>query len=242
MPHPDDEFFCIDYLRSIKLVRKVFVYLTEGPLGDRRINESENYLKAMGIDHFSMINIGKILHISDGLLLDFIDTASIEIGRQLHFSELSPGSVRLICPTADGGHQDHDCAGAIAGLIHRDFAQIREVFCFYSYNGLRTLGSFFMLGYHGKENVKWARKTSLAWELKKILLTILIFKSQVKTWILVIPIYVLSLILRQRFDLVRQKPRPEWVLNQTLPLYLRHKRTSKAFSDRLKNKFEQVFD
>lgn len=228
-------------MRSLKLVRKVFVYLTEGSLGDRRINESRNFLEKMEIDHFSMINIGKILHISDGLLLDFIEIASIEICRQLRLSELSQGSVRLICPTADGGHQDHDCAGAIAGLIHRDFAQIRDVFCFYSYNGLRTTGSFFMLGYQGKENVEWVRKTSLAWELKKIFMTILIFKSQIKTWVLVMPVYVLSLICRRRFDLVRQKGRPDWVLNQTLPLYLRHKRTSKAFSERLKAKFEQIF-
>ncbi len=141
LPHQDDEVFLIPKIRSdLALAEQVlFFFLTESHLSEqlteRRIKESQCFLKHLKVEESQIYNIGKILHIADGKLHQSLNAATALIKEiLLKTSNEQEAQITLVSPAFEGGHQDHDAAFVLAQRLNQKWpGPLLEYFMYHGY-------------------------------------------------------------------------------------------------------------
>lgn len=235
LPHPDDEVFCIEYLCTQPGRQKILYFLTKDSSNLRRVQESHNFLSRMGCELFDKVEVGSLLNVPDGSLLDRVLDLRQWILADIQRRQID--ELEVVFPAGEGGHQDHDAA-FVLGLQIETWAQ--QHLCeggsgsvFSMYNGLGTLGKLFLCGQSIERKPIWVRQTNFSKELKKFYFVFQSYPTQFKTWIILMPMYLLSLVLGRKFDLYKPEPIFEWEVTQETPLFVRHRRVPKGYIEKI---------
>ncbi|MEN8134058.1 MAG: PIG-L family deacetylase [Thermodesulfobacteriota bacterium] len=197
--HQDDEFGV--YAEMDRLiatgVRIVAIYLTSGNLNGQpcqeRDNESLAVLADMGVMRDDIYFLGKELHIPDGRLYEHLDRVYQATAHLLNsFTE----PVILYFLAWEGGHQDHDAVHLIGLALGENFGVLNQSFQFPLYTGNKLPWIFFKLFSPISSNGA-VISFKISWRSRlRFIKYILSYKSQVSTWIYLLPFVFLHYIFR----------------------------------------------
>ncbi len=205
--HPDDEFACSMWMR--RLVRDgeqlSCVYLTDGGFGgqatERRERESLIALGRLGIPATDVRFLGRERGVGDGTLPDVLGPAWDALEEWAR----AVGPVkRIVVPAWEGGHQDHDAAHLLGlELARRHACPVEQVPL---YNGVGLPGPFFRVLHPLASNgLVTAYRADWRERIAAIALC-LIYRSQWKTWVGLLPFFALKMVFSGRFP--RQAAEP----------------------------------
>ncbi len=198
LPHHDDEFFMLGPIRE-RLAegrRVVVAYLTFGSIygasSEQRVAESDGVLKGCGVSTEDVHQLGVEQDIFDGRLHTRLTDAFRTVERLLprySFTE--------ICVLAwEGGHQDHDSAhylGAMLGRLRLPQAELREFPAYTAYRRPAPLFSVMRL-IPGRGPID--RSPVPFMERFRILRTAMVYRSQRRTFVGLMPGILTRLFLR----------------------------------------------
>lgn len=215
LAHPDDEFACSMWLKSLRASgRRVAVtYLTDGGFGgqatDRREQESLRVLRRLGVEAADVVFLGRLHGWPDGALHACLAEASA--GLKDWVNTLGPVGT-IVMPAWEGGHQDHDAAhlAAIAAASHHGISDLWQIPL---YTGAGLPGPFFRVLHTLVENGPVETYRASWRERLQAIALCVEYASQWKTWLGLLPFLTLHLVMagtfpRQRVQLqrVRQPP------------------------------------
>lgn len=199
LPHQDDEYGVFSILEKLAAAQEqvTVAYLTTGTLDGRpsvrRNDESLSVLKHLGIDRKDVLFIGESIGIPDSQLWRYIDGAIAGL-----LDRLSDGHrvSSIYTPAWEGGHQDHDAAYIIACYLAQEFACVQSSRQFPLYNGRGLPGpmwrTFDPMSANGE-----VHSATIPWRARfRYLLYCLSYRSQLRTWMGLLPMYALSLMLK----------------------------------------------
>ncbi|WP_184102131.1 PIG-L deacetylase family protein [Silvimonas terrae] len=229
--HQDDEFGVFSEIeRKIQGNERVFIlYLTSGgPTGagtPRRDAESLRILKRMGVQERDIFFLGSTLAIPDGKLVEYLDPAWRALQDLWH--QLG-GVDDLYVLAWEGGHQDHDAAhllGVALASCHGILARCHQ-FCLYTGRGLA--GSLFRLFAPDPANGP-LHVTRIPWQKRWCHLQfVLMYPSQVKTWMGLFPFFLFHYLFRGTqvlqpvsLDRLNEAPHPGSLLYERRGFYRR---------------------
>lgn len=200
LAHPDDEFALFPWiLEAIRQGRRVVVaWLTDGGWGGQslepRRKESLQVLTRLGLPVEDMHFLGEDHGIKDGSLMHQAEDAVQRVADLL--GKIGEPSEVWI-PAWEGGHQDHDAAHLVGLDIATSWGAEAYQFPLYNGSGLRgpwfrvmsplpTNGSQIVMSVSGKERFRCA-------------LRCLTYRSQWKSFMGILPFYMLALLRRNPF-------------------------------------------
>ncbi|MDF4002847.1 PIG-L family deacetylase [Luteibacter sp. PPL552] len=185
--HPDDEFFCIPFIRdAVKELHEVrFVYLTDGAWGgqsaSRRIQESLRVLSRYGVNASQVHFLGHEMNIPDGKLHLHL-SAAYEAIRSLCGERLT----NVFSPAWEGGHQDHDATHALALAVALD-CPAAKAYQFPLYNAAGCIRPWFrVMAPLPSNGASFGRRVTLG-EAVDIAVNAFRYPSQWKTWMALLP-------------------------------------------------------
>lgn len=199
LPHNDDEFFISPILHHLRK-DTVFIFLTHGSAwstgkSNIRKQESLKFVSQHGFSDRNIINLGETIDIKDGNLFNHIRIATSrldEIMVQLNIES-------LFVTAYEGGHHDHDVAFVVANSLAAKFNV--PLFDFPLYNANRT--SFFRV--MDNQNIqcctykkKHCYKSKLSFRIQ-LLSRVLIYRSQWKTFLGLLPGLVRNFLFKENF-------------------------------------------
>lgn len=224
LAHPDDEFACSMWLRSLAAGgRRVAVaYLTDGGFGgqatDRRERESLRVLGRLGVDSRDVAFLGRSHAWPDGALHTRLDEACEGLGAWMD----GLGAIgTVVVPAWEGGHQDHDAThlAAVAAAARRGIEDLWQIPL---YTGAGLPGPFFRVLHTLPQNGPVEVYRASWSERLRALGLCLAYGSQWKTWVGLMPFLALHLVTagtfpRQRIQWMRLREAP----HAGAPLYER---------------------
>ena len=211
--HQDDE------VGLISLIKKkidngydvVCAFLTDG--GSRyeiRNKESLSVLNKNGVKIENIIFAGKENNLKDGEL----SKNTIKLKKWLLNFFKSINNIDSIYVTAyEGGHQDHDALHCASVIALNEIDLLDDVYQFPLYNKFNCIGRFFRVLTPLKENGEFINiKLSIHERLMSVIYC-LYYPSQYKTWIGLLPFFILHYILNntlklQKVSIKRLRERP----------------------------------
>jgi LmbE family N-acetylglucosaminyl deacetylase len=197
--HQDDEVFVRSRI-SLALrggVAPYFVYLTNGTVKGSsaiRDHESRRFLGQLGVAAKQIFFLGTEFRIPDGELVSHLQTCFallLEHVKEHVFTE-------IYAPAWEGGHQDHDAAFLLGLALARHLRLENNFWQFYLYNGFNTRGRFFRVVYPLPCNLQRIERKLAFSEGLAALKSILVFKSQRKTWLGLFPQLLIQLLFIRR--------------------------------------------
>lgn len=199
LAHPDDEFCLFPWIESqARDAGPVHLaYLTDGGWGgqsiERRQRESLGVLRRLGVADGHVHFLGADLHAPDGGL--HLHMAAVAEGLFQLVDTLQPGQVML--PAWEGGHQDHDAAHLLGCLaVQRSGARGWE-YCLYHGHGL--IGPLFnLLAFIKRDAAVEEIDTGLLERIRYVGFC-LQYRSQWKSFMGLLPLYVLRLLRSKAF-------------------------------------------
>lgn len=202
LPHQDDEFGVFHSMEAErKRGRRVLcAFMTSGvpPGGDPSRRNAESVEVLAALDVHEVVFVGAELNIADGHLREALTQAGKWIERLMD-TESSLSSIFV--PAWEGGHPDHDCLHALVAEIAEHRGKITSIYQFPLYNGYRLPGPLFRVltplatnGLVRRDRIPTAKR---AYYLKLVLC----YRSQVKTWMGLIPFVLLHYLLKGTQDL-----------------------------------------
>ena len=215
LAHPDDEFALFPWLgEAVRMGRQVVaVWLTDGgwggqPLEPRR-RESMTVLSRLGLAAMDMHFLGERHGIADGSLMHHADAVAEHVLALAGGMDRRPAQVWM--PAWEGGHQDHDAAHLVGLKVAASLAA--GAWQFPLYNGWKLRGPWFRVLLPLPANgAAIGLRVSLAERLRCIA-RCLQYRSQWRSFMGLLPFYVLSMLRRepfrfQRCDADRARGRP----------------------------------
>lgn len=202
--HPDDEFFCLPAIRiSLAHEREVVcVYLTDGGYGgqsrETRMRESTHVLTKLGVCEGHVHFIGVHGAIPDGRLYMHLSSAY----ESLRTIVTNRTVDSIYCPAWEGGHQDHDACYAICIKLLATYRGngAPSVMQFPLYNACHQILPFSVmksLWQNGK-----VTELRISWrEALKYLSSVMIYRSQWKTWAVLFPFSVINILSKRCYTL-----------------------------------------
>lgn len=224
LAHPDDEFACSMWLRSLAAAghRIVVVYLTDGGFGgqatERRERESVGVLRGLGVAAHDIAFLGRAHAWPDGALHTRMDAAADRLTAWL--DGVGPVAT-LVMPAWEGGHQDHDATHLVARAASARLG-IRDLWQIPLYTGAGLGGPFFRVLHTLAENGPVEPYRAPWPERLHALALCLCYTSQWKTWVGLLPFLAWHLVTagtfpRQRIPRGRLRSPP----HEGAPLYER---------------------
>ena len=199
LPHPDDEFAVLPFLRrAVEEGRELhLIWLTDGGAGRAaptlRARESLDALAAAGIRCATCRFLGIDERIPDGYLHRHMARTRVALLRAL---EPFDGPIELWVPAWEGGHQDHDAAHALGRSLAKDRPGVTLQFPLYR-SGDRWGLSFTALS--PLRGMRVARREHLAFgEAVRLLLTCLRYRSQWRSFLGLLPVAAVRLLVLRR--------------------------------------------
>lgn len=200
LAHPDDEFALFPWLlAALHQGRQVAVaWLTDGgwggqPLEPRRL-ESIAVLTRMGLAREKMHFLGENFGIADGSLMHQIDDAV----RQIKEIFGQSGRIREIwMPAWEGGHPDHDATHLVGLKAAISFKA--ETYQFPLYNGWRLRGPWFRVMKPLPANGRTIGIHVSVAERVRCVFRCSIYRSQWKSFLGLLPFYILALLKHEPF-------------------------------------------
>ena len=191
MAHADDEAFVLPELVALNdgLPTEFVLFTRDLKKPDRRFFESRRALDFMGFESSKLYDLrcaddGKLVH---SLAVAFEAVKNILLGRG--------ESIEVVCPSWEGGHQDHDALFVVAQKLRAEVASV-SIRTYWLYDGQKTSGKFFQVAQsHGK-----AMAGRLPPTLRSIVLP-LRYSSQVGAWLGLIWGYWGLRIVKRTFNL-----------------------------------------
>ena len=198
LSHYDDEFGIIYYLNNHKYLSNTkFFYLTSGYYKvnkkNKRIEESQNYLKKFGVKNSDIYHIGHKYNIKVGTLylkLKFITRKIKEI-----FDDEKIIPTRFFALIFEGGHEDHDSTFAINFKISELYK--KKAYYFPLYNKIKNSPWIFFKTLIPYDKNIYERITTNKIKISDkidMLLLIFYFRSQWKTFLGLYPLIIYHLI------------------------------------------------
>jgi LmbE family N-acetylglucosaminyl deacetylase len=191
--HQDDEFVAFSHIEKISgQSRIVCLYLTNGNGNGvdpkLRDQESRNVLLSLGVEEEDIHFLGSEFSIQDGKLCFELDKAySLIQSRLLIYDDFE----KIFSLSWEGGHPDHDSVHLLALAYAIDKSKMLNTFQMPLYNGYKTFWKFFRISICLRENGKVESiETSLKTRISQ-LLSIRFYKSQWKTWMALLPGFIL---------------------------------------------------
>lgn len=207
MAHPDDEFAIFPWLaKASREGRAVHcVWLTNGAYGgqsiQRRNEESKRALSRVGIRSAHLTFLGEVHGVPDGQLLEHLGRVAQALGNIVRSID-SP--LEILLPAWEGGHQDHD-ASHLAAIAAANGTPAR-LYQYSLYHGAGLRGPFFkVMSPLGQNGPTTPLPTSFA-ERARCVAACLSYRSQWKTFVGLLPFYVLRLLRRDGFVLQAVNP------------------------------------
>lgn len=189
LPHADDEIFALGLIDKFKKSGlKVFLVLLTGT--DERANEHIRSCSLIGCHHISLPRTSKMdgnLHSNFLTLEDSLESLIFKIKPKF-----------IACPLLEGGHQDHDstCIVTEAILSRKCFKEIS----LYYYSTYYRLGSSYLFGVARKNSlfedysIDYSGLTSRLATGFQGLMLILLYRSQLKSWVILLIPYIVSML------------------------------------------------
>ncbi len=203
--HQDDEFGVFAALA--KHCREenspLCIYLTNGETekADSSVRNSESLaaLSRLGVKETDIVFLGTKEEIPDGQLYRHLETA-IEALESLT-PEIPKEKLQLYIPAWEGGHQDHDAAHLIGMALAKKMGADGVVYQYSLYHGENLPRPFFKVLSPIKLNGPTQSIPVTFSQCLKFLRLILLYRSQVSTWIGLAPFVALKLLFRRKQDL-----------------------------------------
>lgn len=201
LAHQDDEWFALKLMQALSTNFKLHVYyLTDGSAKGLehavRDAESSLALRSAQLPALEYEFLGSENRIPDGQLPENIERAWCLLHPRC--SELKPSLV--VSPDWEGGHVDHDATFLLAAALRSSLLSVEEHWTFPLYNGESTFWKLFRVGQ--LVAASRANAVELKLSLKQSLFflgLIRFYKSQLKTWIGLLPGSLRILLFRRSF-------------------------------------------
>lgn len=214
--HQDDEFGVFHEIKRLCKKGEVVdvIYLTsgtlDGGLSHVRNNESISALTQLGVDGKNIFFLGGDNLIPDGRLSQHIEKAFALI---LDLISNIGAPTRIYTLAWEGGHQDHDAAHLIGVALAKKFNIVDECYQIPLYTGLNTCWIIFRVFVACQYNGKAILEPISLRDRCIFLSYIFYYKSQIKTWIFLMPFLILHYVfwgnqLLQKISLSRLFQRP----------------------------------
>lgn len=200
--HPDDEFACSISIRDMAAANEVHcAYLTDGGYGGqstaRRKAESERVLAGLGVPAAHVHFLGERHGIQDGRLHGQLDKAEGAVNELL--ATIGPIQA-LYLPAWEGGHQDHD-AIHLLGVVMANRLRVAEVWQFPLYHGSGLPGPLFKVLSPLLANGPIVRRQASFAERLLALRLCLMYASQWRTWLGLLPMLAMHMLVDGSFSL-----------------------------------------
>lgn len=234
LAHHDDEFGIFEEIR-IHINQKIpfhIAYLTSS--NKIREQESLSVLRKLGVKRHQISFIGKELSIQDLALKDHLVKAFIK--SKLLIKKL--GNVQKIFTHAyEGGHPDHDSLNFLCAKILSKSRTKINGWQFPLYCGPGLIGPLFFLFKPLKRNGSATVKKIKIKYIIIYLRLILIYKSQIKTFIGLFPFYFLHMLINQSLLMQRINPLKPFTKPHKGKLLYERRKMDKF--ENLKSKFKE---
>ncbi len=210
LPHYDDEVFVILPLlqKHISKNKIIFVFIIKDKSGVRK-KESLQFLQSYGFSSDQVVFLDEFISVCDGEVIQHI--RSIETCLLENLGAIRPEFI--VAPAWEGGHQDHDACYILSNRLALVYKCKSVHYC--TYTGYGTQGKFFNVLKPIANEVSYSpltlAKVSLI-QICMLLFRIRFFRSQLKTWIGLLPLLLLRLLLIRKIPMltgdirVSQKP------------------------------------
>ncbi|MDX1959647.1 MAG: PIG-L family deacetylase [Leptospiraceae bacterium] len=195
-PHQDDEYFVAPFIKKNKDSCFCF-FLTKGegkgiPESIRN-QESAEVLQKLGVKEEYIHFLPKSLDVADLDLMNKLETVFEWILQSVHDNSIH----RIFCPAYEGGHPDHDAAFFLGIALGKHFHS--EVCHYPTYTGNKLPYPMYrvMIPYNSKQSIKEALG------FRERLFYAFLFRfypSQWRTWLLLAPEAIVSLLIRGYFS------------------------------------------
>jgi LmbE family N-acetylglucosaminyl deacetylase len=216
LAHPDDEIPFASIIESLKArgASLLIAYLTSGDAGPasahRRQSESTRVLARLGVTTQEIYFLGNESHIADG----FLHTRLDDVYSLLKERATASAPIERIYTLAwEGGHQDHDSAHAIAVYLAHHLNLLKETRQLSFYRASDILSRLPTVSAPLPANGAVSFWPSTLRDRLRILALVRFYPSQLKTWLVLIPLYIARLFCEPRialqpvsFDRLRQRP------------------------------------
>lgn len=199
--HNDDEFFISPFLKN-NSNSKLIIYITYGSNygtpGKIRIEETRSALKYLNCNNYELITLGKDLDVFDGNSYKNTNDLYSEILKRVQHLNI----IKIIFPTWEGGHHDHDCCHLIGAALTTAL-EIKDSYEFSLYNGLNLPGPFFRAMYPITHNKSLLKKIKLTLkEALEFLFLCKFYKSQRVTFIGLLPAIAFQVLLKLHYNIL----------------------------------------
>lgn len=177
-PHSDDEIFTLPFIYSPENnISRIDLLLIQ--YDKRRLREA---LKSAKIHNFNLIKFPSDINIKESYFHLYLEELS------LFFNKIWDKYDLVLSPAIEGGHQDHD--SVTTALIHskEEFAKKTNIFLYSTYRGIECFPYAYTCGFARKvseKNIKSFKMPS-NWFNIFVITIFSCYKSQLKTWILLI--------------------------------------------------------
>ena len=199
--HQDDEVGIISLIkRKIDQGANVIcVFATDGGKNFRSRNkESLSVLNNVGVKSKNILFVGKSENFMDG----YLSKKAITLKKWLIKFFLSMKDIDSIYVTAyEGGHQDHDALHHISVIALNELNLLDKLFQFPLYNKFNCLGPFFSVLKPLSENGKTIDFELTILERLKSIIYCLYYPSQYKTWIGLLPFFIMHHIFYKKLKI-----------------------------------------
>lgn len=196
LPHSDDELFILPFIESQinqgYVVKIFFVTYDFNPL-----REGESTKTLSQYEGLETIQFGKLNNVIDGKL----HNSHPEVLHQLEENTFIQSSERLVCPTFEGGHVDHD---EIFKITYALASKLKKpLYTFSLYNAYKTpfvrVATLFQGPVQGnKEVISFSFKSGLSY-LKKSFY----YKSQYVVLTVLFPGLFRTFLLKRRIEILK---------------------------------------
>lgn len=213
LPHQDDEFGVFHSIsREILKKKDVWcIFFTHGSdIDDLRNQESLKVLCQMGVEPEKILFQGLKLNIKDGTIVNNLKAASDWL---LSFLQSLNNIDYIFTPAWEGGHPDHDALHAVTIFVTLKLNILDHVRQFPLYNAFNCRPPFFRVISPLKENGDIERESISKIKAFKFIKLCFGYRSQIKTWIGLLPFVVFSYIFigkqhLQKVSIKRLSERP----------------------------------
>lgn len=220
LPHQDDEIFIYPVLsRLVANKRNVkIIYLTNGnfhgvPASVRNI-ESLLALSNIGVTSEDVIFLGNKINVEDGKLINRLEDVWSSIIKEINHLNID----QIFSPAFEGGHQDHDACNVLAQVLARKLKLMSHSRQFFLYTAAGAFGKFYRVIYPGTIYASDYIVPLRFNEIRSTIRATLYYKSQLKTWIGLLPELTLRLLFLRRIVLRPFSPDHQTTY-KSIPLY-----------------------
>ncbi len=179
-PHADDELFTLSFIYS----RKFTIHKTDMVILDRNNKRLLEAKKSSEIHNFDIISVPKSINIWDG---HFHDSLKDLIKLMTEYRE---NYDLILSPMIEGGHQDHDTTTLSLLLSEGDKShKNNNIFLYPCYTNTNKFPWIYRCGISKSSNslYKLYFKMPSNWFIIIFKTVIFAYKSQIKTWLLLLP-------------------------------------------------------